>query len=341
MKYKSYFRVVAFSLALAIATSLLFASPVMLCYAQGGYGGADWGGGAGGGVTYPGLTLLGSRINSEGVITEDVTALSSDARCYLTINKGTMALNKSGNPLYGIIILEMEDPLLPPADFKIIGAVYDFKPDGATFEPSATLTITYDPALLPKGVSYKCLVIAMWDKATGKWVILDSTVNTNTNTAQIRHLTAFAILAGTAPAVFTVTDLAIVPGEVGIGEKVTISALVNNTGYLSESYEVTLKINDVVVATEKVTLPGHASQKVTFVTAKDVAGTYSVDVNGLAGTFEVREAPPAPPPPPPPAPPPPIPPPAEPFNWWFIGIPIASCMIIGMVIWLITSRRRA
>lgn len=339
MKYKRYFRVVAFPLALAIATSLLFVSPVMLCYAQGGYGGTGWSGGGGGGAAYPGLTLLGSRINSEGVITEDVTALSSDALGYLMINEGIIALNKLGNPLYGIIILETEAPPPPPADFSFFGSVYDFGPDGATFEPAITLIFTYDPALLPKGVSYKCLVIAMWDKATGKWVLLDSTVNTNTVTAQVRHFTAFAILAGTAPAVFTVTDLAIVPGEVGIGEKVTISALVNNTGYLSESYEVTLKTNDVVVATEKVTLPGLASQKVTFVTAKDVTGTYSVDVNGLAGTFEVREAPP--PPPPAPAPPPPIPPPAEPFNWWFIGIPIASCMVIGMVIWLITSRRRA
>jgi len=340
MKYKSYFRVVAFSLALAIATSLLFVSPVMLCYAQGGYEGADWGG-AGGGVSPAGLTFLGTSINSEGWLTEDVTAESFDGLGWLTIKEGTRALYSWGTPLYIITMLKMEDPPPPPASFKIIGPVYDFEPDGATFEPSATLTITYDPALLPEGVSYKCLVIAMWDKATGKWVILDSTVNTNTSTAQISHFTAFAILAGTAPAVFTVTDLAIVPGEVSIRGKVTISTLVNNTGYLSESYEVTLKINDVVVATEKVTLPGLASQKVTFVTAKDVTGTYSVDINGLAGTFKVREAPPAPSPPPAPAPPPPIPPPAEPFNWWFIGIPIASCMIIGMVIWLITSRRRA
>ena len=337
MKYKSYFRVVVYSLALAIAISLCFASPTMFCYAQGGYGGADWGGGGGGGAAYPGLTLLGGSINSGGWLIEDVTALSFDELGYLTINKGTRALNKWGHPLYGIIILETEDPPPPPTDFSVISPVYDFGPEGATFEPAITLIFTYDPALLPEGVSYECLVIAMWDEATGKWVILDSTVDTNTITAQVSHFTAFAILAGTAPAAFTITDLAILPSEVNIWGKVTISALVNNTGYLSESYEVTLKINDVVIATEKVTLLGHASQKVTFVTAKDVAGTYSVDVNGLAGTFEVKEAPPAPPPPPAPAPPPP----AEPFNWWFIGIPIASCMIISVVIWLITSRQRA
>jgi len=95
MKYKSYFKVVAvFSLALVIATSLWFASPVMLCSAQGGYGGgwdgwdAGAGAGAGAGVPYPGLTLLGSRISGEGVLTEDVTAESFDGLVKLTISRG-------------------------------------------------------------------------------------------------------------------------------------------------------------------------------------------------------------------------------------------------------------
>ena len=185
----------------------------------------------------------------------------------------------------------------------------------------------------------------MWDEATGKWVMLDSTVDTNTITAQVSHFTAFTILAGTAPAAFTVTDLAIVPGEAVIGGRVTISALVNNTGYLGGSYEVTLKINDAAVATEGVTVPGRASQEVIFITAKDVAGTYTVDVNGLAGTFTVGEAPappePAPPEPTPPEPTPPAPPPTILINWYLIGGIIAGCIVIGGVIWLTVSRRRA
>ena len=347
MKHKSYFRVAAFSLALAIAISLWFASPVMLFYAQaqGGYGG----GGVGGGGGLPaGLTYLGGRISGEGVLTQNVTAQSFDGLGRLAIDIGTRALDRWGKTIYVIFMLEMKDPLLPCAGFTVIGPVYDFGPDGATFEPALPLTFTYDPALLPEGFDEKNLVIAMWDETTGKCVILDSTVDpdTNTITTQVSHFTPFAVLAGTAPAAFTATDLTIVPSEVSIGEEVTISVLVSNTGYLSGSYKVILRINDVAAATEDITVPGLASQEVTFTIAEDVAGTYTVDVNGQTGTFEVRAAPLPPPLPPEPAPPEPTPPepvipPPTPTNWYLIGGSIAGLIIIGVVIWLTAVRRRA
>ncbi len=43
-------------------------------------------------------------------------------------------------------------PPTPPEDFSVIGLVYDFGPNGATFDPPITLTITYDPALIPEGL---------------------------------------------------------------------------------------------------------------------------------------------------------------------------------------------
>lgn len=94
-----------------------------------------------------------------------------------------------------------------------------------------------------------------------------------------------------APAVFTISALNISPTEVDIGKSVTISVLVTNTGGLTASYEVTLKVANVVVATKDVTLAGGASQTITFTTAKDVAGTYTVNVSGLSGTFTVKTAP--------------------------------------------------
>ena len=337
MKHKGYFRVAAvFSLALAIAISLWFASPVMLGYAQVGYGGAG-GGGGGAGEQYPGITFLQGIISSEGVLNQDVTSARSPCNLgLLTIYKGTKILSRSGAPIFILVMTSMADPPQPPQGFTFVGCVCQCRPEGATFELPATLTLTYDPALLPEGVNEENLVIAMYDEETGQWVILDSTVDpdAHTITAQVSHFTAFAILVGTAPAAFTVTDLTIVPSRAVIGGRVNISALVNNTGYLSGSYEVALKINDVAVATEEVTLSGHASQKVTFITtAKDVAGTYTVDVNGLAGTFEVKAASSPPPAPPEPAPEPPVPPPAPLINWWLIG-GIIGCIIIGIAIWL-------
>ncbi len=116
----------------------------------------------------------------------------------------------------------------------------------------------------------------MWDEGAGEWVNLDSIVDpeTNTITAEVSHFTAFTVLAYTRPAAFVASDLSISPAEVDIGETVTISVLVTNIGDLTGSYEVSLKVDNVVVATKEITLAGGASQKVTFTTTKDVAGTY-------------------------------------------------------------------
>ena len=138
----------------------------------------------------------------------------------------------------------------------------------------------------------------MWDEASDKWINLDSTVDpvTHTITAPVSHFTDFTVLAYTRPATFTTSRLTITPAEVDIGGRVTISVLVANTGDLTGSYEVTVKIDDVLLATKEVTVAGGDSETVIFNTTKDVAGTYAVDVDGLSGTFTVK-VPVAPPPP--------------------------------------------
>jgi len=124
--------------------------------------------------------------------------------------------------------------------------------------------------------------------------------------------------AAPTPAAFAASDLTISPTEVDIGEPISISAIITNTGDLAGSYEATLKIDNVVVATKDVTLAGGATQKVTFITSKDAAGTYTVNVDGLSDTFVVKSV----------------------FNWWLIGGIIAGVIIIGVIIVLVARRRR-
>jgi hypothetical protein len=107
------------------------------------------------------------------------------------------------------------------------------------------------------------------------------------------------------PASFSVSGLTITPKEVTAGSSITIEVLVTNTGQLSGSCDVTLKIDETTETTEKVTLDGGASQRVTFTKTKYTAKTYSVSINGQSGTFVVKASPPSPvvQPPPPPLPP--------------------------------------
>jgi parallel beta-helix repeat protein len=131
-------------------------------------------------------------------------------------------------------------------------------------------------------------------------------------------------------AAFTSNDLSISPGEVSAGDTVNIGVVVTNTGSCSDSYTVTLKINDVVEATKDVTVNAGASKEVAFTTAKDEAGNYSVDVNGLSGSFTVKaEATPT----------------AEEeaasptVNWPVVGGIIGGVVVVGLIIFFLVRRR--
>ncbi|MBI2328285.1 MAG: hypothetical protein HYU85_01320 [Chloroflexi bacterium] len=127
------------------------------------------------------------------------------------------------------------------------------------------------------------------------------------------------VVKGTAD--FGVSELAITPAEVATGEGVTIKALVTNRGDVAGSYKVTLRIDNEVAASAVVTLPGGASEEVIFTIAKDVAGSYAVAVDGLAGTFVVRTPP-------------------EPVKWWLPGGIIAAAIALVVFIWLAVIRRQ-
>jgi len=214
----------------------------------------------------------------------------------ILIRPGTEMLDEDGNPLTELDIEVDEDPACPPpGDGYIIGLPYSFEPDGATFDPPIEVTWTYEEADIPDGIAEEDLVLAFCNESTGEWVILeDFTVDTDANviTAEISHFTTLAILGFSIPPeppAFTPSSLLISPAEVEIGETVTISISVANTGGLAGSYSVTLKIDGVTEETKEVTVAAGASEGVTFTTARDEAGTYSVDVNGLTGSFEVME----------------------------------------------------
>jgi hypothetical protein len=92
------------------------------------------------------------------------------------------------------------------------------------------------------------------------------------------------------PAAFSVSNLLITPPEVETQEAVAITVSVANTGGTAGSYSVVLKINGATVEEKSVTLAAGSSQDVSFSVTKEEAGSYSVDVNGLTGSFTVTAA---------------------------------------------------
>ena len=236
-------------------------------------------------------------ISDEGVIEEEIVAISEDENVTVTVEEGTIALDIEGEPLETLEAAVDPSPPEPPEGAYLIGA-YDFGPDGATFDPPMTLTWSYDPETLPEGVD---LVIAYYDEVNEEWVWVPCEVDTENNiiTASVAHFTTFAIIAvpaelplpppPPAPAAFSVSYLSVSQLEVEPGETVTITVLVANTGGESGSYTVVLKIDGVKEAEETVTIAAGESQAVSFSVTKEEAGSYSVDVSGLTGSFTVQE----------------------------------------------------
>ncbi|MFC1979502.1 CARDB domain-containing protein [Chloroflexota bacterium] len=276
--------------------------------------------------------------------TREIWLSSSEDAVTIVIPARTTMLGPDGNPIGSIYIKVLNTPP-PPPGYTLVGPAWDCGPDGATFEPAITLTFTYDPEDIPAGMSEEDLVMAYWeidDWVDDEWAILPTIVDTTAHTAiiEVTHFTPFAILSKlpAVPATFAVNNLIISPAEAGIGEKATITVLITNSGDFSGSYEVALKIDGIITATKEVTLTGGASQEVAFTTSSDVAGTYTINVNGLVSTFEVGAAPPASPPTIPAAPPAP---PSEPISWYLIGWILAGCIVIGCIIWIAVRLRRA
>ncbi|GAI27802.1 unnamed protein product, partial [marine sediment metagenome] len=99
----------------------------------------------------------------------------------------------------------------------------------------------------------------------------------------------YALTARAAPPVteFVVSDLVIYPTEVMLGQTVAISSTVTNIGGEAGSY--TIRLGGDFMAERIVTLAPGESEVVTFEVTPEVAKTYGVSVDGLAGTFVATE----------------------------------------------------
>jgi len=294
---------------------------------------------------FAGQTSLLDKINPSGVITQSVTADSFDGILTLAIDKGTAALTRNGTPLRWIGIYEVKDVPSPPKTAYVVSLMHELQPAGATFDPPATLSYSYDPGHVPEDADEEELVFASYDSSTGEWVNLGGVVDTEANiiTAKVSHfspLAAFVYRPIMTPAVFEYSALDISPSQVDIGEAVTISILVANVGDEPGQCVVVLEINGEVGATRNVTLAAGTSKPISFTTIRNTTGTYSVAVSGLLGSFMVKETPGLPIVHAEPLIPgePIVPPPVTPINWYLIGGVIAALVVTGLTTFFLTKR---
>jgi hypothetical protein len=109
--------------------------------------------------------------------------------------------------------------------------------------------------------------------------------------ADVSHFTMYTLMADIQPADFTLSGLSVAPAKINVGEKATVNIKVTNTGALSGSYQVVLKLNDVASETKTVTLKGGVSTTVSFTITPGASGQTKINIGDLAAVLEVAAAP--------------------------------------------------
>jgi hypothetical protein len=88
---------------------------------------------------------------------------------------------------------------------------------------------------------------------------------------------------------FILSNLTIFPEEVEAGQTVNISVNITNVGNLIGTYEVLLKINEIVEKRKNVTLAPGELQTLFFNITRNQTGRYNVSIDGLNRSFTVYE----------------------------------------------------
>lgn len=120
------------------------------------------------------------------------------------------------------------------------------------------------------------------------------------------------------PAEFEVSDLSVSPSSVEAGDSVTVTVTVSNVGELSGGYSVELYLDGALEDTKSVTLDGGDSTTVTFSVSTEEAGSHTVTIEELSGTFEVEA-------------------PKAGFPWTYV---IIAIVLIAAVAYYLYSQRR-
>jgi hypothetical protein len=296
--------------------------------------GTDGGGGVTPSYQELKIDILGkltvAKVSSSGEFLISCIATDPDNKNSLEFTRGTKVTCVSGKVPKRIEMRLCEDSPPPPDGMEMIGPAYEltgYISDSVTcsliFDKPVEFTLSYEPDWLPENTS---LIVLTYYEAEHGWTELEpaysGVAQGDKVTVLINHASIFAILAkimpspSLTPAEFELSELTINPAQTEVGEPVTISALVQNTGELEGSYTLTLKINGMIEQSQEITLAAGESKQVSFTVIKDDPGIYAIAIDALTGEFIVLTMVPLPLAPAPS-------PPKGGFHWWVI-LPIAS-----------------
>lgn len=174
------------------------------------------------------VTDVSGAVTGEGAFTEEVIVEPEASKGKLTIKEDTVGQTKEGKPLTEIWLVEIDkEPSAPSEETVTVGFHYYAGPHGATFNPPITITVTYDPLNIPRGVNEQDLAIYLWDEAAGNWVKLEGCIvdtRNSTISASVSHFSRYTVIAPVPPPPPYVTGGAL-PPAISVEEVTTITTV--------------------------------------------------------------------------------------------------------------------
>ena len=113
------------------------------------------------------------------------------------INKDTQALTSDSRLLQAITIRHLSQAPAANKKTKLVGAPCELGPSGATFDPPATIILTYDQSTVPEDISANNLSVAYFDDTKGEWVAMKSQLDSASTAvnASISHFSIYGLIA--------------------------------------------------------------------------------------------------------------------------------------------------
>jgi len=152
-------------------------------------------------IGYMGQKVTSGNITTDGFLMESLEFTIQNGELYFSLPEGTRILNREGKPPAMIMIDPITLSELPPSpsNGSVILMPFSIHP-ALTIDPLMKVTIHYDEGELGAGINEEDLVLAYYDEAREKWVMLPTEVDVeaNTVTAWVSHTSIFAILTNIA-----------------------------------------------------------------------------------------------------------------------------------------------
>lgn len=124
-----------------------------------------------------------------------------------------------------------------------------------------------------------------------------------------------------APAVFAYSDLTLSATTVTVGQNVTVSVRVDNTGDLTGTYLASLLLDGQSVSSQNDSLGAGGHVTITFIVSSTEIGAHTVAIGGLLAALEVTAAP------------------SSGLPWWAIAL-VVIIAVVGVFFVLVRGRHK-